>query len=88
MANDKLTDTTVRKAKRSDKSRKLADGGGLYLELHPNGSKYWRLKYRIGGLEKRLALGVYPEVSLALARQRRADARELIALGTDPSDAR
>ncbi|WP_418319383.1 tyrosine-type recombinase/integrase [Piscinibacter sakaiensis] len=88
MANDKLTDTAVRKAKATDKSRKLADGGGLYLELHPNGSKYWRLKYRIGGLEKRLALGVYPDVSLADARKRRAEARALLANGADPSDAR
>ena len=48
----------------------MADGGGMYLEVMPTGSKYWRLKYRFGGKEKRLAFGVYPDVSLAQARER------------------
>lgn len=58
----KLIDVAIKKAKPEAKSYKMADGGGMYLEVMPNGSKYWRLKYRFGGKEKRLALGVYPEV--------------------------
>ena len=81
----KLTDTAVRKAKSEAKPYKMADGGGMYLEVMPNNSKYWRLKYRIAGKEKRLALGVYPDVSLADARERREKARKLIANSTDPS---
>ena len=75
----KLTDIKCKNATPAAKPRKLGDGAGMYLEIMPNGSKYWRLKYRVAGREKRLALGVYPEVSLALARQRRAEARQLIA---------
>jgi integrase len=60
----------------------------MYLEVHPNGGRYWRLKYRIDGREKRLALGVYPEVSLADARRLRDDARKVIAAGNDPSELR
>ena len=60
----------------------------MYLEVMPNGSRYWRLKYRVGGKEKRLALGVYPEVTLAEARDKRADARKLLAAGIDPSVAK
>ena len=60
-----LADTAIRKASPRDKSYRLADGGGMYLEVMPNGSKYWRLKYRVAGKEKRLALGVYPAASLA-----------------------
>lgn len=82
----KLNDVTVRKAKPDAKSYRMADGGGMYLEVMPNGSKYWRLKYRFGGKEKRLALGVYPDVSLADARQRRDDARKLLANDVDPSN--
>lgn len=88
MASDKLTDVAIRKAKPGEKARKLADGGGMYLELHPNGGKYWRLKYRIAGREKRLALGVYPDVSLADARRLRDHARKLVAAGADPSELR
>ncbi len=55
----------------------------MYLEVMPNGSRYWRLKYHVGGKEKRLALGVYPEVTLAEARDKRADARKLLASGID-----
>ena len=87
MLTNKLTDTAIRKAKHGDKSVKLSDGGGLYLELHPNGSRYWRMKYRHGA-EKRLAFGVYPEVTLAEARHCRDDARKLIANGTDPGELR
>jgi integrase len=67
---------------------KLFDGGGLYLEIHANGSKYWRLKYRYAGKERRLALGVFPAVSLAEARNRRDDARRLLRDGIDPASAR
>jgi integrase len=61
------------------------DGQGLYLEVQPSGGKYWRLKYRFAGKEKRLALGVFPAVPLAKARKARDHARELLAQGTDPS---
>lgn len=84
----RLTDTATRKAKPKDKPYKMADGGGMYLEVMPNGSKYWRMKYRYAGKEKRLALGVYPDVSIADARDRREQARKLIANGTDPSAAK
>ncbi|OZA09447.1 MAG: integrase [Methylotenera sp. 17-45-7] len=81
-----LSDIQVRKSKAESKAYKLSDGGGMYLEVMPNGSKYWRLKYRFDGKEKKLALGVYPDVSLALARERRQDARSLLANGVDPSE--
>ena len=56
-----LPDTSIRKAKPTDKPQRLFDGGGLYLELSPAGGKWWRLKYRFGGKEKRLSLGIYPD---------------------------
>ncbi|MCH8041891.1 MAG: integrase arm-type DNA-binding domain-containing protein [Nitrospinae bacterium] len=83
-----LTDTTLRNAKPAEKAKKLFDGGGLYLEVAPGGGKWWRLKYRFGGKEKRLSLGVYPDVSLKGARERRDEARKLLANGTDPSENR
>lgn len=83
-----LTDTAVRKAASRAKPYKLADGGGLYVEVMPNGAKYWRMKYRHGGKEKRLALGVYDRVTLAAARSGREDARRLLAQGIDPSAVR
>lgn len=79
-----LTNTAILNAKPEARPRKLADEKGLFLLVHPNGSKYWRLKYRFGGTEKLLALGVYPDVSLADARQRRDDARKLLANEVDP----
>lgn len=88
MPTDKLTDTAIRKARPADKPVMLSDGGGMYLELRPNGTRYWRLKYRIGGREKLLSLGVYPAVTLAEARKKREAARVLIALGDDPSNHR
>ncbi|MDI1267804.1 MAG: tyrosine-type recombinase/integrase [Polaromonas sp.] len=66
-------------------SVRLADGKGMYLEVTAAGGKYWRLKYRHGGKEKRLALGVYPAVSLAQARKDRDQAREALAAGNDPA---
>lgn len=84
----KLTDTTCKNAKPAEKPRKLSDGHGMYLEVMPNGSKYWRLKYRFAGKEKRLAIGVYPQVSLKEAREKRETARKLLAEGIDPNQAK
>lgn len=64
----KLTDTAIRTAKPKERPYKLADAGGLYLEVAPSGGKWWRLKFRHGGKEKRLSLGVYPAVGLKEAR--------------------
>ncbi len=86
--NDKLTEVAVKNAKGKDRVYKLADGAGMYLEVLPNGPKYWRLKYRFGGKEKRLALGVYPQVSLKEARSKRLEARKRLAEGIDPSNQR
>ena len=83
-----LTDTACKNARSKEKPYKKADGGGLYLEVMPNGSRYWRLKYRFGGKEKRLACGVYPETSLAEAREKRAVARKMLEAGIDPSSAK
>ncbi|MEY4593209.1 MAG: hypothetical protein RIR18_2104 [Pseudomonadota bacterium] len=83
-----LTDAAIKNAKPTDKPRKLSDEKRLYLEVAPSGGKWWRLKYRIGGKEKRLSLGTYPETSLAVARDKRDEARRLVAAGTDPSDLR
>jgi len=79
-----LTELEVRKTKPTDKQQKLTDGGGLYLLIHPNGGKYWQMAYRFGGKQKTLSLGVYPEISLADARERREQARKLLANDTDP----
>lgn len=83
-----LTDTKIRNAKPRNKPQRLFDERGLYLEVSPAGGKWWRLKYRFGGKEKRLSLGVYPDVSLKDARDRRDDSRRLLADGIDPSDNR
>jgi hypothetical protein len=77
----KLTAKKCETAKRDTDGAKLSDGGGLYLELHKNGSKYWRYKYRILGKEKVLALGVYPEVTLAEAREEHKKAHKLVSQG-------
>lgn len=81
-----LTDITVKSIKPSDKPQKLSDAGGLYLLVHPNGSKYWRLKYRFLGKEKVLAMGSYPLVTLSVARGLRDDAKRLLLNGQDPSE--
>ncbi len=83
-----LTDVTVRNAKPNTKTVKHYDERGLYLEVSPTGNKWWRLKYRFEGKEKRLALGVYPDVSLKQARDKRDAARSLVANNIDPSENR
>ncbi|MBU0909859.1 MAG: integrase arm-type DNA-binding domain-containing protein [Proteobacteria bacterium] len=83
-----LTDTQIRSMKPDSKDIKLFDGGGLFLLVKPTGGKLWRFKYRFGGREKLLSLGAYPQISLSLARQRREEARTLIAKGIDPGAAR
>jgi hypothetical protein len=81
-----LSDVKVRNVKPTEKQQKLFDGDGLFLLVTPTGGKWWRFKYRFGGKEKLLALGTYPEITLGDARQRREDARKLIANGVDPSE--
>ena len=80
-----LTDVKIRKASPGARPFKLFDGGGLYVEIAPSGGRLWRLKYRFGGKEKLLALGRYPEVGLADARKRAAEARQALQQGRDPS---
>lgn len=80
-----LTDTEIRRAKPKEKPYKLSDEKGLYLEIMPNGSRYWRMKYRFEGKEKRAAFGVYPEVTLKEAREKRDEARKLLAQSIDPT---
>lgn len=91
-----LSDTAIRNAKPgitpdgkvTDKPYKMGDTGGLYLEVAPTGGKWWRFKYRVGGKEKRISLGVYPDVGLRDARDRRDAARKLLANGVDPGENR
>jgi integrase len=80
-----LTITSINAAKPGERPRKLFDGGGLYLEIRPNGSRLWRFKYRYGGTENRISFGAYPEVGLREARERREEARRLLREGRDPS---
>ncbi|QFY42190.1 DUF4102 domain-containing protein [Candidatus Methylospira mobilis] len=79
-----LTDAKIRNTTAQDKRLKLSDGGGLYLLVMPSGVKWWRLKFRVNGKEKLLSLGVYPEVSLKDARNKRDAARKLLADGGGP----
>lgn len=80
-----LTNIQAKQAKPKEKSYKLSDSGGIYLEVTTKGHRYWRLKYRFNGKEKRLAIGVYPSVSLKDARNARDATKELLAQGADPS---
>jgi len=83
-----LTDIAVKNAKPGPKTTRLRDERGLYLEISPKGGKWWRLRYTFGGKANMLSLGVYPDISLKEARDRRDEARKLIANGIDPSAAR
>ena len=83
-----LSDTKIRTLKPKDKPYKVSDERGLFLLVNVNGSKLWRLKYRIEAKEKLLAFGAYPDVSLADAREARDEARKAIAAGSDPSELR
>lgn len=83
-----LTALAIQNAKPRGEPYMLTDGNGLHLEVTPNGSKLWRLRYRFGGKQNRISLGVYPDVSLAAARDKRDEARKLLANGKDPSQQR
>jgi integrase len=83
-----LTDSIARNAKPAAKTIRIFDHDGLYLEISPRGGKWWRLKYRYAGKEKRVSLGVYPEVNLKSARARTVEARQLLDSGVDPSENR
>jgi integrase len=80
-----LTDIVIKSAKPKDKTYKLSDGGGLYLEIAPSGGKWWRYKYRFGGKEQRISLGTYPDVGLKEARARHAIERKTLSNGINPS---
>lgn len=84
----KLTNTSCSNAKPKDKTYKMADGGGMYLEITPSGGKLWRLKYRFGGKEKLLSLGKYPQTSLLKARAERERLKLILSQGLDPSESR
>jgi len=81
-----LTDTEVKRAKGADKPYKMADGGNLYLWVTPSGGKLWRWAYRFDGKQKLMTFGKYPDVSLARARERHAQQRELLSEGLDPME--
>lgn len=83
-----LTDAMIRNAKPGPKAVRIFDERGLYLEVAPSGGKWFRFKYMFGGKEKRISLGVYPDVSLKQARERREEARKKVADGVDPSEVR
>lgn len=73
-----LTDPKIRNSKARETLYRLFDGGGLYIDIQPNGGKRWRIKYKFAGRENRLSLGKYPEVSLSLARKKREEIKKLI----------
>jgi len=83
-----LSNLLINKTKPQAKTLRLSDGRGMYLEIAPNGGKWWRFKYRLNGKEKRISLGVYPDVGLADAREKREEARRKVAAGVDPSELR
>jgi integrase len=83
-----LTETKIRTFKPAEKPVRLSDERGLYLEMTPNGGRWWRLRYRFGGKEKLISLGTYPDTGLKAARERRDAARKLLEAGVDPSEAR
>ena len=73
-----LTDMAIRVAKPEGKTRRISDAHGLFVEIRPNGAKYWRMAYRFQGKQKMLAFGVYPDVTLGIAREKREEARKLV----------
>lgn len=81
-----MSDIKIKTTKPLGKPYKLSDSGGLYLIVNRNGSKYWRMKYRFAGKEKMLSIGVYPQVTLAEARNQRDDAKNLLAQNKDSSE--
>ncbi len=83
-----LSDVQIRNAKPKEKSYKIADGEGLHILVMPNGSRLWRLKYRVRGIEKQLAIGPYPQISLKEARDKRDEAKKALRSGIDPSQAK
>jgi hypothetical protein len=85
MLSGKLSAVLVKQAKAKEKPYKLSDGKGLNLEIRPNSSKYWRLSYRYHDKQKTLTLGVFPEVTLAIARNKSLEAKQLLDQGIDPS---
>jgi len=80
-----LSNIAIQKAKPRERAYKLSDGGGLYLLVSPTGAKLWRIKFTIHGIEKKLSLGRYPEISLADARDARHESRKMVAKGGDPA---
>jgi integrase len=83
-----LSDTSIRNAKPGDKAYTLTDERGLSIQINPNGGKWWRLRFRFDGKEKMLSVGTYPDIGLKEARERREEARNLLANGVDPSQHR
>lgn len=83
-----LSDTAIRSAKPQEKTYLMTDGEGMYLEITPSGGKWWRFKYRFDGKQKRLSLGTYPDTGLKEAREKRQEARKLLAAGVDPGENR
>lgn len=88
MVKENLTETVIKKVEHKPKQFKLSDGGGLYLLIHPNGSKYWRFDFRFNGKQKSSSLGVWPEVSLIQARTIRNSAKKKIKAGINPIEER
>ena len=83
-----LSRLLIDKTKPGSKTIRLWDGRGMYLEISPKGGKWWRLKYWFGGRERRMSLGIYPDVGLADARENREEARRKVAAGIDPGEQR
>ena len=83
-----LTDTTIRKVKPGDKPKSLADERGFSILIQPNGGKWWRFRYRSDGKAKMLSFGIYPDIGLKEARERREEARKLLTQGIEPSENR
>src|ERR1022692_5153739 len=83
-----LTRIKIESIKPSPKRQRIFDGRGLYLEIAPSGGRWWRFKYRFAGKEKRISLGVYPDIGLKDAREARDAARRLMAKGVDPAEHR